>query len=239
MPCSAPAMESTKNLEVLAAEQTSIGMIALRTRELVKQPGTLVTELTIDHTLLMSSYNLDSEVAFSTSGIAHHGGEGLSVLVGGLGLGHTADALLGSDKVASVEVVEFLEPIIGWLDQGLLPLSEKLTGDSRFSVVHGDVYGRLAGPVANAFDLIVVDVDHSPTEPLGDESAHFHTDAGLELAKRHLAPGGVMGVWSCGPNDEFAAAMKRVFTHGSVEGVEFFNVITEEQETNWLFFGWQ
>jgi len=231
-------MVATKNLDYIASAQTSLGMMALRTQELIKKPGTIVTELTIDNEMLMSSYNLFSEEALSKSGITHHGGEGLRVLVGGLGLGHTADAVLRSDKVASLEVVEFLEPVISWLTTGLMPLSQKLTEDSRFTVVQDDVYGRLTGPVAQPYDLILVDVDHSPAEPLGAQGVPFHTEAGLKAAKQHLAPGGVLGVWSYEGSAGFAAAMKQVFAHGSIEPVEFFNAVTEEQETNCLFFGW-
>ena len=87
---------TTGNLEILAYEESPIGMICLRRRELLSQPGTVVTEITVDHMLLMSSCNTASEEALAGVALAMHAGKDLSVLVGGLGLGHTADAALRS-----------------------------------------------------------------------------------------------------------------------------------------------
>ena len=46
------------------------------------------------------------------------------VLVGGLGLGYTAHAALADPRVAHVTVVDRLPAVIGWLRDGLLPLSD-------------------------------------------------------------------------------------------------------------------
>ena len=64
------------------------------------------------------------------------------------------------------------------------------------ATVQADVYAMLASVPQRHFDLILVDVDHSPDERLGEQNAGFYTEAGLRLAKQHLAPGGVFGVWS-------------------------------------------
>ena len=45
------------NLEILAYEMTSLGDLCLRRRELLSRPGTVITEITLDHQLLMSSYS--------------------------------------------------------------------------------------------------------------------------------------------------------------------------------------
>ena len=57
-------MTST-NLDVLAYEETPLGALCLRRRELLSRPGTVVTEITLDHMLLMSSYHTDSERALA------------------------------------------------------------------------------------------------------------------------------------------------------------------------------
>ena len=57
---------ATTNLEVLAYSDSPIGAICLRRRELLASPGTIVTEITVDHMLLMSSYHTDSERALSS-----------------------------------------------------------------------------------------------------------------------------------------------------------------------------
>ncbi len=225
----------TSNLEILAYEESPLGMICLRRRELLSAPGTIVTEITLDHELLMSSYHTASEEALSTCALERHEGDGLSVLIGGLGLGYTAHEVLRSARVANVDVVELLPQVIGWMRDGLVPLSDGLNGDARFRVVEADVYAMLAAAPERTFDLILIDVDHSPDERLGERDAGFYTEAGLRQARRHLAPGGVLGVWSYAESSPFVAALRAVFERVDVEPVTFDNLLTDETETNWLF----
>ncbi len=227
---------TTSNLEVLAYEESPLGMICLRRRELLSVPGTIVTEITLDHELLMSSYHTDSERELSTHALERHSGDGLNVLIGGLGLGYTAHEILASPRVARVEVVELLPQVIAWLREGLVPLSDALNCEPRFELVEGDVYAMLAEPATRSFDLILIDVDHSPDERLGEQNAGFYGQAGLERARHHLAPDGVLGVWSYAESSPFADALRSVFPRVDVETVTFDNLLTEETETNWLFF---
>ena len=73
------------NLQVLAYETTPLGDLCLRRRELLSRPGTVITEITLDHQLLMSSHNTVSERALATEALGRHPGDNLSVLVAGLG----------------------------------------------------------------------------------------------------------------------------------------------------------
>jgi spermidine synthase len=61
----------------------------------------------------MSSYNTDSERAISKRSADIHGGSGLKALVGGFGLGYTARELLTDQRIASVEVIEYLPQVLG------------------------------------------------------------------------------------------------------------------------------
>jgi spermidine synthase len=221
--------------DYLAAEESPLGLVCLRQRALPGEPEAVATEITLDHQFLMSSANTASERALADRALALHGRDELAVLVGGLGLGHTAHAVLASARVARVEVVEYLAPVIGWLRAGRLPLSGPLSSDARLAVVQGDVYARLAGEPSDPWDLILIDVDHSPEEPLGRESAEFYRAPGLARARRHLAPGGVLGVWSSAESPRFADELGRVFAEVHVERVRFENRMFEEQETNVLF----
>src|SRR4029453_1407338 len=94
--------------------------------------------------------------------LALHGGAQLAVLVGGLGLGDTAHAVLASPRVARVEVVEYLAPVIGWLPAGRLPLAHALTQDDRLRVVQGDVYARLPGGPPQRWEGVLLDLAHPP-----------------------------------------------------------------------------
>ena len=211
-------------------------MICLRQRGIAGDPGAVVTEITLDHQFLMSSRNTASERALARLALEMHAGSGLQALVGGLGLGYTAREALASERVARVEVVELLEPVICWLELGLVPLAGELRADPRFAVAKGDVYRRLAGPPERLFDLILVDVDHSPDEPLGAASAAFYREPGLALARRHLAPDGVLGVWSYAPSPRFETALRRVFREVRTAPLRFENPVVDATETNWLFF---
>lgn len=222
--------------EVLACEPTSLGLLLLRRRELLSQPGVIVTEVTLDHEFLMSSYVTVSERALAGSALALHSGNAFSVLVGGLGLGYTAHAALADARVEQVEVVELLPEVIRWVDAGLVPLADELRSEPRLRIVEGDVYARLSAPPKGGYDLILIDVDHSPAERLGSTSAAFYTEPGLVRAKQHLAPGGVLGVWSYAEHSPFRKALEAVFDDVRAEPVTVVNDLVDEEQTDWLFF---
>mgnify|MGYP003630148059 CR=1 FL=1 len=222
--------------EILAYESTELGILCLRRRELLCEPGTIVTEVTLDHEFLMSSYLTASEKALSEIGLQMHSGSRLRVLVGGLGLGYTAWTALESDRVSQCEVIEFLPPVIDWLKQGLIPLSDKLNADNRLKVTQSDVYQRLARPPEQKYDLILIDVDHSPDENLDQANSQFYTADGLQRAKRHLAQDGVLGVWSYAESSPFVDALHKVFREVRIEPVTVFNNLINVEQTDWLFF---
>lgn len=222
--------------EILAYEPTELGTLCLRRRELLCEPGTIITEVTLNHEFLMSSYLTASERALSEVALTMHAGGDLRVLVGGLGLGYTAWAALQSDRVKQCEVIEYLPQVIGWLAQGMVPLSEKLNAESRLQVTHGDVYQKLLSPPAETHDLILIDVDHSPDENLGTANGQFYTADGLRRAKEHLADGGILGVWSYAESSPFVDALREVFREVRVEPVTVFNNLIDVEQTDWLFF---
>jgi len=226
----------TPLLEILAYEPTELGVLCLRRRELLCEPGTIVTEVTLNHEFLMSSYLTASERALSEIALQMHSGSRLRVLVGGLGLGYTAQAALGADRVSECEVVEVLPQVINWLEQGLVPLSDELNADNRLKVTQGDVYQQLSSPPKRKHDLILIDVDHSPDENLDAANGDFYTADGLQRAKLHLAEDGVLGVWSYVESSPFANALRDVFREVRIEPVTVFNNLVNEQQTDWLFF---
>ena len=225
------------NLEILAWEDTPLGALCLRRRELLSRPGTVITEITLDGEHLMSSYLTASECALAGTALEWHEGRDLRVLVGGLGLGYTADAALASDRVTSVEVVEYLPQVIAWLKAGLFPLAASLSADERMSVVHGDVYARLAEPpTEHTYDVIIIDVDHDPDGSLDFANAGFYTDDGLRAVRAHLRENGILGVWSSAESPEFIAALNRVFAEVRVESLDVINDLVDVEYTNTLFF---
>jgi spermidine synthase len=226
---------SHSNLEILAYEKTPLGDLCLRRRELLSRPGTVITEITLDHQLLMSSHNTVSERALAEESIERHTGRDLSVLVGGLGLGYTAAAVLQSKRVRRVEVIELFPAVVGFLHDGLVPLSEELLGDARLRVRVGDVYATLGGPADGLWDLVLIDVDHAPDDHLGAGNESFYTASGLERAKHHLAPGGILAVWSYAESSPFVDALRATFDAVEAVPVTYVNDLVDEEHTDWLF----
>ena len=236
---------STPALEILAYESTPLGVLCLRRRGLLSKPGVSVTEVTLDHEFLMSSYLTESERSLARIGLEWNGAPARRVLIGGLGLGYTALAALEAERVVEVEVVEYLPQVIDWQRRGLTPLAEQLAAAERLRIVQGDIYRRLAEPPeaavsqgeASRYDAILIDVDHSPADTLDRGEGGFYTAAGLRAAQSHLAPGGVLGVWSYAEDTPFAAAMRRAFDEVRIERVTVHNDLIDQPQTDWLFFG--
>jgi spermidine synthase len=225
-------------LEILAYETTPLGPLCLRRRNTRHEPPQRVTEITLNHEFLMSSLHTDSERALAEIPLAHLPGNDLSVLIGGLGLGYTADAALASERVSRVLVVEFLPQIIQWLADGLIPLAAGLNADPRLAIVEGDVYARLLSvPTPEPFDLILVDVDHSPADPLAASNAPFYTTAGMALARQHLQPGGILALWSCAEHTPTLEAMRRELTDVAAHPIRYYNRHVDEEFTDWIYTG--
>ncbi len=227
----------SSNVTILAYEETPLGVLCLRKRNLLQELGATVTEITLNHEFLMSSHHTDSERALASIAIEMHKGKELNLLIGGLGLGYTAYESLRCDLVHHVEVVEFLKQVIGWMERGLIPLGGKLKADRRLRVAQGDIYARLSEIPKKQFDMILIDVDHSPDERLDTKGRQFYTREGLIKAKKHLAEGGVLGVWSYAKNSAFASALDEVFPEVRIEPVCFkHKFLNDEKHTDWLFF---
>ena len=231
-------------LEILAYETTPLGILCLRRRELLSNPGTMVTEVTLDHEFLMSSYLTESERSLSSMGLRRiaplatdDAGGDIRVLVGGLGLGYTAAEALKSQRVAAVEVVEYLPEVISWLEKDLVPLASELRADQRFSVSQGDIYAKLTNAPETLFDLIAIDVDHSPRDVLGEQSHGFYSEDGLRRTCDHLKPDGVIGIWSYAEDTPLLENMRNVFCDVEVEQITVWNDLINVEMTDWLFFG--
>ncbi|MEO7944253.1 MAG: spermidine synthase, partial [Marmoricola sp.] len=186
-------------IEELDATDTPIGVISLRRRyEPVVDHD--VYEVKIDDEFLMSSLFTVVEQELAHLGLARIGDTGadLHVLVGGLGLGYTLRAALQDERVHQVQVIEAVEAVIDWHRRDLLPDTVGLAADPRCDLVHGDFFALVAShqtPRAS-YDVVLLDVDHSPRHLLHPRHGAFYTAGGLTELTAILAPAGVFGLWS-------------------------------------------
>jgi len=121
--------------EELDYRPTPIGALSLRRRR-SPSSGLDVYEIKLGDEYLMSSQFTEAEIDLARLGLAALTREALArrdldVVVGGLGLGYTAQAVLEHSTVRSLVVVDALAEVIEWHEQGLLPLGKQLTGDPR------------------------------------------------------------------------------------------------------------
>ncbi|MEQ8817542.1 MAG: spermidine synthase [Thalassobaculum sp.] len=228
--------------EELAFQATPIGELSLRRRRELSL-GVDVYEIKLGDEFLMSSLFTASEIELARLGLAATDGSALDIVVGGLGLGYTARAVLENTGVGSLLVVDALEAVIEWHCSGLLPLGPELTGDPRCRFVHGDFFAMSASAAGfdpeqpgRRFDAILVDIDHSPDALLAPGSAGFYRPDGLRGVASHLRPGGVFGLWSNEPPDDaFTARLAQVFAEARGEAVVFHNPLQDRDFTQTVY----
>ncbi|UUX50958.1 spermidine synthase [Nisaea acidiphila] len=228
--------------EELDYQPTPIGPVSLRRRRELRLDVD-VFEIMLGDEHLMSSLFTASEVALARLGLAALDGDGLEVLVGGLGLGYTAEAVLEQDKVGSLLVVDYLQPVIDWHRTGLVPMGTALADDPRCRLVQEDFFAAAASesgfdPEApgRTFDAILVDIDHSPDALLDARSESFYGAEGLAKLARHLKPGGIFGLWSdYEPDEAFTERLSGVFAKAWAEPVTFHNPLQDRPFTQTVY----
>lgn len=235
------ARPGARRFEELAWSPTPIGELSLR-RRWDATTATDVFEVKLGEEFLMSSLFTVAEVEVARLALARLGGDRLDVVVGGLGLGHTAQAVLADPRVRDLLVVDLLEPVIDWHRQGLLPMGRAVAADPRCRLVQGDFFAMAAGsgldPAApgRVVDAVVVDIDHSPRHLLDGGNAPFYRPGGIRRLAAHLRPGGVFSLWSNEPPDEeYAAALAEVFADVEASVVSFPNPLQGRPATNTVY----
>lgn len=223
--------------EELDYRPTPLGPLSLRRR--VDPKLGEVFEIKLGQEYLMTSAFTESEIALARLALALLPEADLDVLVGGLGLGYTAQAVLEHDSVASLTVVEMLEPVIEWHRTGLLPIGRQLLDDTRTRIVQGDFFSLASGETSSPdqrFHAILVDIDHSPDALLDARSSGFYGTRGLAQLACQLHPGGIFGLWSNDrPDPAFEDRLTSVFARVWAEPVTFFNPLQDRPYTQTVY----
>ena len=227
--------------EELDRQPTPIGEISLR-RRLEPTLQIDVWEVKIGEDGLMSSLITDGEEAVSKLGLASTTNDPLDVLVGGLGLGYTARIALDDARVRTLHVVDALAPVIVWHRRALVPLGSSVVDDERCTVVHGDFFALaelgfdLGRDAPEAFDAILLDIDHSPRHLLDPKNATFYEPPATDRLAESITRGGVFSLWSNDePDDEYLQILHRSFEEASAEIVTFPNPLTGRQTESTIY----
>ena len=158
---------------------------------------------------LMNSRLSGSEEALAT--LACRRIEGVKrphLLIGGLGMGFTlraALAMLGSE--ARIMVAELVPAVIAWARGPMADVFGESLDDPRASIRQADVIEVIQSH-PSAFDAILLDVDNGPEGLIRRANDALYNLKGLRAIRRALRPGGVLAVWSSGPNSSFSRRLR-------------------------------
>ncbi len=217
----------SSRFEELDAVSTDWGVLSLRRRlDLVTRRE--VYEVKIDDDFLMTSQFTATEEELARIALRALGGEALRVLVGGLGLGYTAATALADARVEQVTVVEAIQRVIDWHRDDLFPDTRGLAHDPRTRLVCADFFELVrAGRHRDAYDAVLIDIDHAPDRLLRPDHGDLYTRDGLEAVAALVAPGGVLALWSDEPPEpEVEQLVRSAFRDAESRVVGFDNPLT-------------
>ncbi|WP_148864574.1 spermidine synthase [Marinobacter fonticola] len=230
--------------EQIDSQPSAIGEITLRRRRIPALGERDIYEVKLGEEFLMSSMFVDAEVALADLALGELGDDSLDVVVGGLGLGYTAEAALKDQRVNELLVVEALDTVIGWHRQEKVPLGRVFNQDGRCRFVHGSFFDLAVGAAggfdpkqpSRRFHAILLDIDHSPSDLLNATNADFYRVDSLGQMANQLHEGGVFAVWSNEPPAEsFMAILRDVFVDVEARVVRFFNPFQNGESSNTVY----
>lgn len=159
---------------------------------------------------LMNSRVHGSEDALAEQTCARLNGPAPRLLIGGLGMGFTlAAALRALGEQAEVVVAELVPAVVAWNRGPLGEAAGQPLEDPRVQVREGDV-GKIIRAEAEAYDAILLDVDNGPEGLTRKANDWLYGVNGLGASYEALRPGGVLAVWSAGPDRDFHQRLCKV-----------------------------
>jgi spermidine synthase len=130
------------------------------------------------------------------------------LLIGGLGMGFTLRAALAAlGTKARVVVAELMPAVVTWARGPMADIFGDSLTDPRVSIREADV-GELIRSGRSAYDAILLDVDNGPDALSREANNALYNPKGLHAAHAALRPGGVLAVWSSGPDLKFTGRLR-------------------------------
>lgn len=160
-------------------------------------------------TELMNSRRGGSEEQLAILAAARLGKRDRSrILIGGLGMGFTLRAALAHfSGQCEIIVAELVPAVIAWAKGPLAGVHGASLACPRVILCEGDVAPAISrdGP----FDAILLDVDNGPDGLSRPENDRLYDARGLAAARAALNPGGVLAIWSAGPDQRFVNRLRQ------------------------------
>lgn len=131
------------------------------------------------------------------------------LLIGGLGMGFTlraALAVLGAE--ARIVVAELVPAVVAWARGAMAEVFGDSLKDVRVTIREVDV-SQLIRSERGGFDAILLDVDNGPEGLTRDANNALYSPKGLAAAHGALRCGGVLAVWSSGPDPKFTHRLQK------------------------------
>ena len=166
--------------------------------------------LKADNQELMNSRVYGSEEAMARLGCQSLGKrQRARVLIGGLGMGYsvrTALDILGED--ARVVVAELVPAVAEWNRGVLAGLADRPLDDPRTELREADV-ADVIREARGGYDAILLDVDNGAEAIVREGNNWLYSPPGLTAIHGALRRGGVLAVWSAGPQPAFVKRLRR------------------------------
>ncbi|MFQ5906999.1 MAG: spermidine synthase [bacterium] len=177
-------------------------------------------EAVLNGTFLFSTYNRDSEKALARLAIEPILSQNipLHVLIGGLGIGYTLQAVLENKRVHRVTVVEREPVVVDWCRTRFSSYNGRAVEDSRVTILICDFRDFLRTSV-DTFHAVCLDVDNGPDWLVWEENRTLYEEPGLKEIKKTLEPGGCLAVWSSTRTESLEKKLRSVFGSSSVHTV--------------------
>jgi spermidine synthase len=131
------------------------------------------------------------------------------ILIGGLGMGFTLRAALAAlGTRAQVVVAELVPAVVTWARGPMAEVFGKSLIDPRVGILEADV-SELIRSGQTRYDAILLDVDNGPEGLTRDANDALYDRNGLSAAHAALTQGGVLAVWSSGPDQNFTRRLRQ------------------------------
>jgi spermidine synthase len=129
-------------------------------------------------------------------------------LIGGLGMGFTLRAALAAlGPEARIVVAELVPAVLAWARGSMAEVFGTSLTDPRVEVCETDV-GHLIRSGRSTFDAILLDVDNGPSGLTRKGNDALYSMGGLRAAGTALRHGGILAVWSSGPDPDFTRRLR-------------------------------